>query len=224
MVEPSIVKKTKTRTRVHDEGGISHEEAEGQMARNKDVREDTWDHGRRRGRTVAPGAGPAKGRAKRAEQGGHHRRAKVLFLLKIVSTLLFFSILQMVSHVFMADVGHSGQILSYADSAWSCVSNDIPCLLCCRRDFDLIEAEKPAAFRPLSRTPAQLFFFLHLPIRLFCAVFAAVFAEGLLSSTSDSIVNLTNGGFACDIRYHIIGVCLSSFACRPATASVVAVL
>ena len=37
-------------------------------------REDTWDHGRRRGWTVAPGAGPAKGRAKRAEQG-HHRRA-----------------------------------------------------------------------------------------------------------------------------------------------------
>ena len=40
MVEPSIVKKTKTRTRVHDEGGggISHEEAEGQRARNKDER------------------------------------------------------------------------------------------------------------------------------------------------------------------------------------------
>ena len=36
---------------------------------------DTWDHGRRRGWTVAPGAGPAKGRAKRAEQG-HHRRAE----------------------------------------------------------------------------------------------------------------------------------------------------
>ena len=37
MVEPSIVKKTKTRTKVHDEGGgISHEEAEGQGARNKD--------------------------------------------------------------------------------------------------------------------------------------------------------------------------------------------
>ena len=32
-------------------------------------------HGRRRGWTVAPGAGPAKGRAKRAEQG-HHRRAE----------------------------------------------------------------------------------------------------------------------------------------------------
>ena len=80
---------------------------------------------------VAPGAGPAKGRAKRAGQGGHHGRAKVLFLLKIVSSLLFFSILQMVSHVFMADVGHSGQILSYADSAWSCVGNGMPCLLCC---------------------------------------------------------------------------------------------
>ena len=39
MVEPSIVKKTKTRTRVHDEGGgILHEEAEGQRARNKDER------------------------------------------------------------------------------------------------------------------------------------------------------------------------------------------
>ena len=37
--------------------------------------------------------------------------------------------MQMVSHVFMADVGHSGQILSYADSAWSCVGNDS--LLCC---------------------------------------------------------------------------------------------
>ena len=52
---------------------------------------------------VAPGAGPAKGRAKGAEQGegGHHRRAEVLFLLKIVSSLLFFPILQMVSHVFI---------------------------------------------------------------------------------------------------------------------------
>ena len=78
-----------------------------------------------------PGAGPAKGRAKRAEQGRHHRRAEVLFLLKLVSKLLFFSILQMVSHVFRADVGHSGQILSYADSAGSCVGNDMPCLLCC---------------------------------------------------------------------------------------------
>ena len=100
------------------------------------------------------------------------------------------------------------------------------CPVCCvaRRDFDLIEAEKPAAFRPLSRTPAKPFYFFYLPIRLFCAVFAALFAEGLLTSTSDSIVNLANGGFACDIRYHIIGVCLSSFACRPATASVAAVL
>ena len=62
-------------------------------------------------------------------------------------------------------------------------------------------------------------------MRLFCAVAAALFAEGLLSSTSDSIVNLANGGFVCDIRYHIIGVCLLSFACRPATtASVAAVL
>ena len=80
---------------------------------------------------MAPGAGPAKGRAKRAEQGGHHRRAEVLFLLKIMSSLLFFPILQMVSHVFIADVGHSGQILSYADSACLCVDNDMPCLLCC---------------------------------------------------------------------------------------------
>ena len=40
MVEPSIVKKTKTRTRVHDEGGgISREEAEEvQRTRNKDER------------------------------------------------------------------------------------------------------------------------------------------------------------------------------------------
>ena len=100
------------------------------------------------------------------------------------------------------------------------------CPVCCvaRRDFDLIEAEKPAAFRPLSRTPAQLFYFFYLPIRLCCAVAAALFAEGLLSGTSDSIVNLANGGFACDILYHIIGVCLSSFECRPATPSVAAVL
>ena len=62
-----------------------------------------------------------------------------------------------------------------------------------RRDFDLIDAEKPAAFRSLSLTPAQLFYFLDLPVRLFCAVAAALFAEGLLSSTSDSIVNLANG-------------------------------
>ena len=84
------------------------------------------------------------------------------------------------------------------------------CPVCCvaRLDFDLIEAEKPAAFRPLSRTAAQLFYFLELPTRLFCAVAAALFAEGLLSSTSDSIVNLANGGFACGIRYHITGVCL----------------
>ena len=102
----------------------------------------------------------------------------------------------------------------------------ITCPLCrvTRRDFDLIDAEKPAAFRPLSLTPAQLFYFLDLPVRLFRAVAAALFAEGLLSITSDSIVNLANGGFACDIRYHIIGVCLSSFACRPATASVAVVL
>ena len=39
VVDPSIVKKTKTRIRVHDEGGgISHEEAEGQRTRNKDER------------------------------------------------------------------------------------------------------------------------------------------------------------------------------------------
>ena len=53
MVEPSIVKKTKTRTRVHDEGGgISHEEAEGQRTRNKDERirgtMDTGEDGRYR--------------------------------------------------------------------------------------------------------------------------------------------------------------------------------
>ena len=39
MVESSVVKTTKTRTRVHDEGGgISHEEAEGQRTMNKDDR------------------------------------------------------------------------------------------------------------------------------------------------------------------------------------------
>ena len=69
------------------------------------------------------------------------------------------------------------------------------CPVCCvaRRDFDLIEEEKPAAFRPLSLTPAQLSYFFDLPMRLFCAVAAALFAEGLLSSISDSIVNLANG-------------------------------
>ena len=72
--------------------------------------------------------------------------------------------------------------------------------------------------------PGSTFLFFYLPIRLFCAVFAALFAEGLLSSTSDSIVNLAIGGFACDIRHHIIGVCSSPFACRPATASVAAIL
>ena len=29
-------------------------------------------------------------------------------------------------------------------------------------------------------------------------------------NNNNSIVNLANGDFACDIRYHIIGVCLSS--------------
>ena len=67
----------------------------------------------------------------------------------------------MVSHVFMADVGHSGQILSYADSAWACVGNTCPvCCVARRGDFDLIEVEKPPAFRPLSRTPAQVPYFL----------------------------------------------------------------
>ena len=61
---------------MHDEGGgISHEEAEGQRTRNKDETiRGTMDAGED-GRYVAPGAGPAKGRAKRAEQG-HHRRAE----------------------------------------------------------------------------------------------------------------------------------------------------
>ena len=59
-------------------------------------------------------------------------------------------------------------------------------------------------------------------MRLFCTVAAALFGEGLLSSTSDSIIiiNLANEGFACDIRYPVIGVCLSSYACCPATASI----
>ena len=130
MVEPSIVKKQRP-----EPGRMTKEE----VCRTKKQR-GKWPGTKTRG-YVGPWTqarmdgsawtGPAKGRAKRAEQGGHHRRAKVLFLLKIVSSLLFFSILQMVSHVFMADVGHSGQILSYADSAWSCVGNDMPCLLCC---------------------------------------------------------------------------------------------
>ena len=39
MVEPWIVEKTKTRTRVHDEGGgISHEGSKGRRSRNKDER------------------------------------------------------------------------------------------------------------------------------------------------------------------------------------------
>ena len=55
------------------------------------------------------------------------------------------------------------------------------CPVCCvaRRDFDLIEVEKPPAFRPLPRTPAQvLYFLLDLPILLFCAVVSVtLFAE-----------------------------------------------
>ena len=75
MVEPSVMKKQRP-----EPGCMTKEEV--YIARRsrgaKDYeqrREDTWDHGRRRGWTVAPGAGPAKGRAKRAEQG-HHRRAE----------------------------------------------------------------------------------------------------------------------------------------------------
>ena len=39
------------------------------------------------------------------------------------------------------------------------------CPVCCvaRRDFDLIEVEKPPAFRPLSRTPAQVLYFFGGP-------------------------------------------------------------
>ena len=56
------------------------------------------------------------------------------------------------------------------------------CPVCCvaRRDFDLIEVEKPPAFRPLSRTPAQVLylFIFDLSILLFCAVVpATLFAE-----------------------------------------------
>ena len=82
------------------------------------------------------------------------------------------------------------------------------CPVCCvaRRDFDLIEVEKPPAFRPLSRTPAQVIYFLFFiffwTFLYFCFVPSSpprcLPREGLLSSTSDSIVNLANGGFACD--------------------------
>ena len=54
------------------------------------------------------------------------------------------------------------------------------CPVCCvaRRDFDLIEVEKPPAFRPLSRTRLKFSIFLDLPILLFCAaVSATLFAE-----------------------------------------------
>ena len=75
------------------------------------------------------------------------------------------------------------------------------CPVCCvaRRDFDLIEVEKPPAFRPLSSTPAQvLYFFLPSYTFVLCRRLRhVVYREGLLSSTSDSIVNLANGGFAC---------------------------
>ena len=81
------------------------------------------------------------------------------------------------------------------------------CPVCCvaRRDFDLIEVEEPPAFRPLSRTPAQvLYFYLFIFGPSYTFVLCrrlrhVVCREGLLSSTSDSIiVNLANGGFACD--------------------------
>ena len=77
--------------------------------------------------------------------------------------------------------------------------------VCCvaRRDFDLIEVEKPPAFRPLSRTPAQVLYFFYVFGPSYTFVLCrrlrhVVCREGLLSSTSDSIVNLANGGFACD--------------------------
>ena len=76
------------------------------------------------------------------------------------------------------------------------------CPVCCvaRRDFDLIEVEKPPAFRPLSRTPAQVLYYFFGPSHTFVLcrrLRHVVCREGLLSSTSDSIVNLANGGFVC---------------------------
>ncbi|CAN0426527.1 unnamed protein product [Ascophyllum nodosum] len=50
------------------------------------------------------------------------------------------------------------------------------CPVCCvaRRDFDLIEVEKP----PVSRTRLKFSIFVYLPILLFCAaVSATLFAE-----------------------------------------------
>ena len=77
------------------------------------------------------------------------------------------------------------------------------CPVCCvaRRDFDLIEVEKPPAFRPLSRTPAQVLYLFFWPSYTFVLcrrLRHVVCREGLLSSTSDTIVNLANGSFACD--------------------------
>ena len=74
--------------------------------------------------------------------------------------------------------------------------------VCCvaRRDFDLIEVEKPPAFRPLSRTRLKfsIFFGPSYTFVLCRRLRHVVCREGLLSSTSDSTVNLANGGFACD--------------------------
>ena len=76
------------------------------------------------------------------------------------------------------------------------------CPVCCvaRRDFDLIEVEKPPAFRPLSRTRLKfsIFFGPSYTFVLCRRLRHVVCREGLLSSTSDSTVNLANGGFACD--------------------------
>ena len=131
MVEPSIVKKTKTRTRVHDEGGgISHEEAEGKgPGTNTRGYVGPWTQARTDG-SVCSRPRERKSEESRARRASSTSGGSFSTDNCAVSSL-FFSILQMISHVFMADVGHSGQILSYADSAWSCVGNDMPCLSCC---------------------------------------------------------------------------------------------
>ena len=73
------------------------------------------------------------------------------------------------------------------------------CPVCCvaRRDFDLIEVEKPPALS-YPGSSSLLFFGPSYTFVLCRRLRDVVCREGLLSSTSDSIVNLANGGFACD--------------------------
>ena len=71
------------------------------------------------------------------------------------------------------------------------------CPVCCvaRRDFDLIEAEKPAAFRPLSRTPAQPFYFFYLSYTFVLCRLRRVVCRGSLEQHFRQYSKLGQRGF-----------------------------